>query len=376
MIIAIMVISVMMLFSSDLILSSQVNLELSVKRRDNLKAEYMAKSGANAAFMLLSADFAYDLFQASQAPQGAKLVDGLGDFWSALNGIPIGGETADMIAMFQEGFDINKVMGADILSQLKLFDGTFAIEVTDESQKVNINYCHTGLCTETLLMLESLFSCPAEKEFLERKKVDPTEMAHKIKDWIDANSKPEPKSGINDEDDPYVDRDPKMKAKNAPMDSLDELLLVDGWDQDLHAVFAPYLTIYPYQPVGKSQTFAKINVNTASRALLGCLFPESKGECTEKSTLALKLRNEDKTNLGGAKSLKETLRDTLCYAADEKGADDKSTWFSEQSSVFRVRSEGSVGDQTKVLEVVVERLMPDPKKEQNNSYQILYWKMI
>jgi type II secretory pathway component PulK len=167
-----------------------------------------------------------------------------------------------------------------------------------------------------------------------------------------------------------------MRAKNAPLDSLEELLLIDGWDQDLQTIFGPYLTIYPYQPVGKSKETAKINLNTASRSLLGCLFPESKGECSEKSALALKTRNSDKTNLGEGKNLKDTLRDALCYTVDDKGANDKSSWFAEQSSVFRVRAEGNVGDQTKVLEVVVERIMPDPKKEQTRSYEILYWKMI
>ena len=41
-IIAIMIISVMMLFTSDLILSSQVNISLASANRDNIKAEYMA----------------------------------------------------------------------------------------------------------------------------------------------------------------------------------------------------------------------------------------------------------------------------------------------------------------------------------------------
>ena len=76
------------------------------------------------------------------------------------------------------------------------------------------------------------------------------------------------------------------------------------------------------------------------------------------------------------KSIKDTLNSTLCYVADAKGANDKSTWFSERTEVFRVRSEGNVGDQYKSLEAVIERDMPDPKKEGKQSYKFLYWKML
>jgi hypothetical protein len=99
-IIAIMIISVMMLFTTDLILSSQVNMSLATTNRDNAKGEFLAKSAFNIALMLITADFAYDLFNAQQNPK-AGLSDGLGDMWSAMNGLPIGGETLDMLSTFQ-----------------------------------------------------------------------------------------------------------------------------------------------------------------------------------------------------------------------------------------------------------------------------------
>jgi general secretion pathway protein K len=380
-IIAIMIISVMMMLTTDMIVNSQVNLQMAVAQRDNLKGEFMAKSAFNVGLMLLSADFAYDLFQAQQAPSGAKLTDGLGDFWSALNGLPIGGETIEMLNSFQEQFELSKVMDSSILEQLKLFDGTFTLNVSDEQQKININDCANGRCTETLLMLEALFSCPAEKAYLDEKKVSGKELAYRIKDWIDAEtpSRAEPESGFNDEDEPYVRREPQVHAKNAPFDSLDELRMIEGWDEDLHAIFSPYLTIFPLQQKTTDKPH-KVNINSASRALLNCLFPESKGDCAEKSTLALKSRNEDKQALGGAgKKVADILKETLCYSGGDGNpgeANNRANWFDQMSTTFRIEATGTVGDQERKLTAIVERVMPDPKKNEKTSYKVLYWRLL
>lgn len=377
-IIAIMIISVMMLFTSDLILSSQVNLSLATSYRDNLKAEYMAKSGLNAAQLLLSADLAYDLFQAQQDPK-ATLSDGLGDFWSAMNGLPIGGETLEMMSSFQEQFELNAVLDSGVMDQLKLFDGSFTLDVSDESQRINVNYCATSRCSETLLMLEALFSCPAEKAFLEQKKVSGKELAYRIKDWVDTDSRAEEASGYNDENDPYQRREPKLAAKNAPLDSVDELRIIEGWDEEVHAVFAPFLTVYPFQQSSTDKRF-QININTASRALLQCLFPESRGDCAEKSAIALKKRNDDQSSLGTpGQKVPEILQETLCYTGGDGSAgeaNNRAAWFQQYSMVYRVNVQGTVGGSVKNLTAVIERTMPDAKKGEKATYKILFWKII
>ncbi|MCX6123702.1 MAG: hypothetical protein NTV34_02975 [Proteobacteria bacterium] len=57
MIIAIMIVSIMMMFASDFILSASVDLTLATSERDNVKAEYVAKSGANWAIWLNLFDY-------------------------------------------------------------------------------------------------------------------------------------------------------------------------------------------------------------------------------------------------------------------------------------------------------------------------------
>lgn len=376
--IAIMIISIMMLFTSDLILSSQVNIKLATTVRDNIKAEYMAKSALNAGLLLLSADLAYDLYQAQQNPK-ATLSDGLGDMWSALNGMPIGGETAEMAASFGDQFGLSKVLDSNVIDQLKLFDGSFSLDVADESQKINVNYCATSRCTETLMMLEGLFACPAEKAFLEGKKVTGRELAYRIKDWVDSDTRAEDASGYSDEDTPYGKRQPKMQVKNAPLDSVEELRLIEGWDDEIHSVFSPFVTVFPFQTSSTDKRF-KININTASRSLLQCLFPESRGDCNEKVALALKKRGEDMSlTAQPGQSMSEVLRELLCYStgdANSGEANNKSNWFSTYSMVFRIETKGLVGDSEKRLTAVIERVIPDPRKGEKTSYKLLYWKLI
>jgi type II secretory pathway component PulK len=379
-IIAIMIISVMMLFTSDLILSSQVNITLASTNRDNIKAEYMAKSGMNAALLLLTSDLAYDLYN-SKISKGATLSDGLGDIWSAMNGLPIGGETLEMMTQFQESFDLNAVMDSKVMDQLKLFDGAFVLDVTDESQRINLNLCKNNKCAETLAALKLLFACPAEKAFLDEKKLSGDELAYRIRDWIDTNATADEKSGYSDEDEPYAKREPKMLAKNAPMDSLEELRLVEGWDEEVHAVFAPFLTIFPYKKgTTDSPGDFKINLNTASRSMLQCIFPESKGDCQEKSAIALAKRNRDNSTLGApGQKVEDVLKDALCYqgASGQEGeTSNKANWFTQHSMVYRIETRGNVGDSEKKLVAVVERTMPDVKKNEKRTFRILYLKVI
>ncbi len=373
----IIIISMVIMFAADLILTSQVGLELAVKNRDNVKAEYMAKSANNLALFLLSADFGLDLFLASpQSPMKQEMSDGLGDIWALLNGLPIGGGTIELLAATQQSFDLNSVNDGKVIDVLKLFDGEFKMNISDESSKINVNYCAKGRCLEVISMLQALMSCPTERQFLEERNVKPFELAYRIKDYIDEDTKASPESGQADEDDLYLRKVPPYRAKNAPFDSLEELRMVDGWTEDLHTVFAPYLTIYPLQKTGQAKP--RINLNTAPKELLGCIFPTAKADCNEKFALKLAARGKDRTSLANSvNDFRNVLQETFCYTgeADSTGQD-RSKWFDVKSSVFRVESIGEVGDQTVKITSVIERSVPDPKKKVTESYRTLYWRLM
>ena len=132
-------------------------------------------------------------------------------------------------------------------TQLQELPGEFQIDIEDEASKINLNFGAQGFAKEMIALMSALSSCPAEQEYLKEKNIDFEPIIYRIKDWVDDNIRAESKSGYGSEDDPYGKNDQRYAAKNAPFDSLEELMLVDGWNEELHAIFSPYLTVFPVQ---------------------------------------------------------------------------------------------------------------------------------
>ncbi|MGE0172169.1 MAG: general secretion pathway protein GspK [Oligoflexales bacterium] len=372
-IIAIMIISTIVIFTTDMIINSSVNLQLAVANRDNIKAEYVAKSGANLSLFLISADWGVDLFQYQM--QNKKPSDSPQDIWAAINGLPIGAESMEMAMGMADKLNLSKVNDEGAINQMQLFDGTFVIDVQDEGSKINLNYCVESRAEECMSMIELLMSCPAERSFMEGKKITPKEIAANIKDWVDDNSRITDGSSYSGESDPYIDRTPKVRPKNAPFDSIEELKMVAGWDDDLQRIFAPYFTIYPIPKIGL-QAKPKINLNSANRELIQCLMPESALRCAEKAAKFLVRAEKDDPPevLGDDAGIQKRLSEIFCE--DDKK---KTNWFTYYTDVFRVVSTGIVGDQTVRLDTVVQRAMPDDIEKNEGfkgTYKYLYWKML
>lgn len=381
-IMALMIISFMVGFIADLVISSRVANQMSINLEDRLKAEYLARSGFNLASFLVSIDWGIDLKMHEMTKQ--KVTDGSGDFWSFLNGLPIGSSEVKMLAGMKETFGLSDVMDSDVLSQLDLFGGSFVIDVADEDSKINVNYLLKENTSKNTVypMLVSLFSCPAEKEFLDRKELTPEKLAARIADYIDTNKRVRAGAEYSEESSPYEDKIPKRGPKNLPLDSIDELKLVDGWDDDVHAVFAPYLTVFPiikeYYPGLKDEKleeFARVNINTSSRAFLGCLFSEMNIDCRENFAVQYAKAREEQQNFSDGSDLKNALKSLACY--DQSGDSKKEDWFRANSYTFRIKTMGLVGDQQRTLDSVVYRVDPDVMKKQkiNNSLDLLYWSM-
>ncbi len=378
-IIAVMTISIIMMFAVDFIVSSNLEYKLAVIQRESIKSEYLAKSGANLAVFLISADYGVDLFMASpQSPAKTPMTDNLGDFWGMINGLPIGSQSAKKVG---EIFKLGAVMDEDVIKQMVQLEGEFVVDVQDEQSKINVNFCvHGRECPEVMTMLDNLVNCPVEKIFLEKKEVKWRELIYKIKDFVDKNSVAEPFSGVSDEADPYRKKKIPYLPKDAPLDSVEELRLIDGWDHDIHTVFSPYITVYPFQDANKAGVPPKININTASRELLACLFPEMKADCRDKSTLTLNDRdNKKSSSVAADKDIADFVKKSFCYTPPSgtvTPGTDKTKWFDIKTTVFRVKVRGQSGDQEKNLEFVVERRTPDIAKNIKSSFRILYSRLL
>lgn len=371
MIIAIMVISMMFIFTADMMVNSAVTLQLAAAHRNNIKAEYLAKSGKNLALFVLATDLGLDLSMYQQSKKVPS--DGSGDVWALLNGIPIGESTMKLMAA-SSNLKLSKVNDADVFSTLESFDGSFVINIVDEQSKLNVNYCAKGHGVQCMQMLRALMSCPAEKKFLEAKKLTPEEVAANIKDWVDSSASVSEGSKSSNEEDPYADRDPRIKPKNAPFDSLDELKLVAGWDEEMHAVFSPYLTIHPVQ-LDKAEV-PKINVNTATVPMMSCLIPNQSDDCRQRSVISMMpAKEEDRLmDVSNRQGVQGRLRDVFC-----EGNVKRLDQFTYRSDVYRVNIKGEVGDQIRELELVIQRGFPDGIDKNNEfvgTYKFLEWKML
>ncbi|NDE14384.1 hypothetical protein EBZ80_05575 [bacterium] len=392
---AVMMIALMIVFAADSIVSSQVDLQLAVIQRNRIRAEYAAKSGFNLATFLLAADLAKDLTLGS-TPALQKL--GLGDvnirLWELLNQMPpIGGEDAETMQSFAKAFGLSNILDSAVLDQLKWIEATFATTVSDEQQKIDVNYCSSGArepCAAVRAMMTALFSCPAEKSFLARKKLTPMELSARIQDWVDPDSRAESESGFTDESDPYQRRKKPFKAKNGPLDSVDELRMIEGWDEEVHAVFSPYLTAFPIWK--KREDRARINLNSAPRELLQCLFQDAGPERFKKLAQLLKLRDTEFKQIAGKdRPVDQVISELFGYSrggeasgnqpGNQSDPANKAAWFGKMSQTYRINVKASSGETQRELEAVIERIVPDGSASGANmssraSYRILHWRFL
>ena len=197
---------------------TKINLMTAGNFRDGVRATYLAKSGVAAARAALKDD---------AIKQG--LSDDLTEFW------------AQPLAAFPVG------------------EGFVSIQVTDEAGKINLNKLGDTRSTvqdDTRRTLRRLFI------LLE---LDP-ELVSAIQDWVDSDDTQQDQAGAEA---PYYQRlDPAYQCKNAPMDTLSELLLVRGITPEIYRTLRPFLTTVS---VDGSNGNGLININTAELQVLQAL---------------------------------------------------------------------------------------------------------
>lgn len=362
--VAVMIISVMMMFAADFIVSSTVNLTRAAAQRDNVRAEYIAKSGVNWAIWLNLFDYGLQL-QFGSDPATKAMKDAIGPIWDKLG----------MIFPFETGLDLtevdkfsaalgmSQVLDSNVINMLKSLGGELGVSVEDESGRININVCYQSQaeCAVTMMQLEALMTCTAvEQDYNKQNNLKPGEIVRRIKDYVDKNNVAESGSGYGEENEPYGKRKPAQKTKNSPLDSVNELLLVDGWNRELHAYYSPYLTVWPFPDMTMKNGY-KLNINTMPQEALRCMFGRELGTPDAMDKFAKRYRElmEKNGRLAGSDAeLQSILGEIIGYrneGSEKGGASDKSTWLTTESKAFRIKAKGIVGEQTRILEYVIQR---------------------
>jgi len=144
-------------------------------------------------------------------------------------------------------------------------DGTITLRIEDENAKFNLNQLGgTSFVFDPDQAPHKMFLRLVTSLGLK------TEVAARISDWIDADS--EPRLG-----------DSENGAKNAKLDSVDELLMIPGIDMETYEKLRPYVTIY-------TDRDSRININGADVPVLMALSASITRDMAER---VVKYRDSD-----------------------------------------------------------------------------------
>ena len=214
---------------------------------DGIRLRYVAQSGFAVGEALLLAD--------------RTNFDALTEQWA----------NTEMLSLISEGFFDN---------------GSFKLAIQDEGGKININSLVSGTTFSAPIhdLLLRLLTGPSFR--LDQRKAE--ELLDAIKDWIDAD---DVVTGAGAEGAYYAGLRRPYTAKNAPIDCIEELLMVKGVTRELFygtgesPGLAQCLSVYGD---------AKININTAPNAVLRALATEMTDDDVKQLD---KYRREPQNNL-------------------------------------------------------------------------------
>ncbi|HVE85909.1 MAG TPA: type II secretion system minor pseudopilin GspK [Myxococcales bacterium] len=316
MLIAIISIAILTVVATEFAYSSRVDLQLAANQRDGLQAYYLARSGLGLSRLMLKFQRQLDK---TPIPNLGGLLGALGGGAGGLGGGgPLGGaggqsptmslqiwrlakvdchmlrgmvrsepgpsETGSLRASSRRKLDFDDEFPDVAREQQKVsfggFEGCFNATITDEEQKLNLVRLDSGALAARPVATR-LFELFSDKRFeflfdhedANRVKVTPQELIISLKDWIDDddtqstlnvtpgwNTNPF-QPGFADENYNYDKYDPRYRTKNALFDSLDELFLVHGMNDQVMAAFRDRFTVYP----DKNKN---LNINTDDPVML------------------------------------------------------------------------------------------------------------
>lgn len=313
-VVLILVLSMIALFSAMIITFSSdegLDIELAYNFHDSIQAQYIALAGVEAAKVILDQD------EPSQ--------DSLDDQWAEF---PVYAATAS-------GY----LNGAQLT-------GT----ITDECSKFDLNSLaikdsYTELRKQQFQRFFTLQNIDITTEELE-------DLTLSIIDWLDTDS--EVTMG-GAEDEYYLSLEPPYHCKNAPMDSIEEILLVKGMKSEYFFGTENYDGLKNYVTVGTS---GKININTASEMVLKGISEHFNDDVVSSIIACRPFTNQNFSCVQGL---------------DLTDGSDQSTWIKNnvlvvKSSRFSVDVKGVMPSGAQVnVKSVLERI--------NNNARIVYYRI-
>lgn len=270
-----------------------------------------------------------------------KNVDHMDDSWAqaaAFANTPVGGGTVTLVIEDEDGkLDLNRLIKRD--------PGTGKED--PDLKRVDIFY--------RLL------------DILEVESDEANTMVDSLIDWIDGNGYA---SSYGAEDSHYENLDVPYRCRNGPLRTLDELLLVQGFDAKKLELISPHVTAIwegAIKPAASNSKAGMVNINTASTELLMALHEDIDENIA--SAIYSAARDDDPFISNSPQHLSSQVT-TL-----ESGgnlAQELKALIRVNSEHFSVMARGQVGDTVRTVRVILHR--PQPPK-QGERIKVISWRV-
>ena len=233
-VVVIIIVAILTIVVADLIYFTQIDREISTNTVDEIKARYIAKSGVHVAAGTLKAQPLEDLDEITST--------------LSLEGENSRGFWAINVPFFPVG------------------DGSVSVTVVDERSKINLNALvdpsTNRIDQQVLKELRELF------RFLEVDESNSERFISSLINWTDKKIE----GAQNDQDSGgansgfYASLDKSYSIKDGPLDSVQEIRLIDGMDDEFYNIIKDYVTVYPRDKKVNFSTAPKVVIMAAVKA--------------------------------------------------------------------------------------------------------------
>lgn len=352
-VLVIIIVAILTIVVGDMIYFTHIDTEISSNTKDQMRARYIAKSGVHVAAGTMK----------------AQALEELTDVSTTLN---LGVENS-------EGY------WAINVPYFPVGDGGVTVTVIDERSKINLNALvnpsSNRVDQQVLIELEELF------KYLEVDDSKSERFLASLTNWLDA-----PLSGAeNDQDSKgansgfYSGLEEPYSIKDGPLDSLHEIRMIDGMDDEFYNTIKDFVTVYPRDK--------KINFTTAPKVVLMSAIKAA-------TVPALDLEQDDERQqtrepIEVTDDIAEQIADEIIAAREEhtiisqsrarevaKDADPTAeisaglvgvVFSTGKSDVFSVKAEGSLGEYNPTKRVI-EAVLKKSRVDNREVVDIISWK--
>ncbi len=378
------IVALLTVIVTEVVHTASVRIQLAAAQRDEAKAEALAQGGVQFYRLILVASKQLEgnpmVEAASQFIPGGLNADVL---WQLVPSISTnvlrlllvtGGDEDEAQEIDKNGGLTDEQLdesreGASLKKPFLDFDGDFVASVVDEDGRIFVGEL-PGTDLNTLqrspqgILLRGLMLGEREEEYLRESNQDRWDLIGNLADWTDLDDnrlfQGGRESALYDRgDDPY-------QPKNGPFDTLEELRLVRGWENDeVWRRYGQHLTIYGS---------GKVNVNTAPQKVLRAVInahcnPQLGDDAMNVVLDMVQAYRRTPIAMGGgffrkAQDFTGFVQSWASCNLDQGLSNAVKT----KSTVFRVSSKGIVGKSTVEIEVVFDF-------EKSRAGKVVYWRI-